>query len=145
MSITWGMVRPGSLPNAGDIFIRRSDGAQSRWTGAAWEVITPAVETRGDSMPSGGLQDQILVRGLGTNPFAVGWADPGPGLIWENDFTNLDEWTCDHGLRNRYVAVLVIKTDGTLMVPEIDYANATDNLIVLKFVEPVSGTAIIRR
>jgi hypothetical protein len=153
--ITWGALRPASWPadRAGDIFIVRNTRAQSRWNGTAWEIITAPLphttaQTRADVLPifpSIGLKDQILARTVSADPHAVDWVDPGPGLIWQDDFTSLSTWVCNHALRNKFVSVLAIKDDGTIMVPDIDYANADPNIISLKFEEAVSGTAIIRR
>jgi hypothetical protein len=145
MAIVWGFMRPASMPNAGDIFIVRATRNQSRWNGTAWEEITPAKETRGDVMPSDGTTDQVLVRTAFNDAFAVKWDEPGPGLIWEADFTNVDTWVCTHNLRNKFVSILAVKDDGTVMIPDIDYENADDSFVSLRFEEAVSGTAIIRR
>jgi len=62
---------------------------------------------------------------------------------WTDDFTNTDTWTCAHNLHSQFVSVRAVKSDGTVMVPEIDYTNA-DNC-TLHFAENVTGIAIIRR
>lgn len=149
MAIHYGALMPPSVGVAvGDIFISTMNGNQQRATSLGppitWVQLQPN-ETRGDVLPRAGNLDQVLVRGNSFRPFDVEWAEPGPGLIWEEDFNNSDTWTCGHNLRNRFVSVLAVNTNGTLMIPDIDYENATENLIVLRFHEDVSGTVIIRR
>jgi hypothetical protein len=117
--------------------------AQSRWTGTDWEQLTPVLETRGDTFPVAGLENQVLARGPDADPFAVKWAESAIGMVWEEDFNNLQQWVCNHGLIFRLVSVTAIKTDGTVMIPDITYTN---NLTcVLTFASAVSGTAVIRR
>ena len=143
MATFWGGFSPPGAAVIGDIWIR-TNGNQERLTGAGWVQLQPG-ETRGDVVPLSGTIDQVLVKANSANHFSMKWEDPGPGLIWEDDFTNQDTWPCFHGLRNKFVSVLVVKTDGTVMIPEIDYAGATINDITLRFAENVSGTVIIRR
>lgn len=52
-------------------------------------------------------------------------------------------WTLDHNLGQRIVAVQVVNTSGTTMIGDIDFETA--NRCVLTFVNPVAGTAVVRR
>lgn len=149
MTIHYGMIIPPQVGVAvGDVFVSQMNGNQQRAISLGppvqWVPMQPG-ETRGDILPRGGNEDQVLVRGNGFNPFASTWAEPGPGLIWEQEFVDSDTWTCGHNLRSRFVSVLTVNTDGVLMIPDIDYENATDNVIILRFSEDVSGTVVIRR
>jgi hypothetical protein len=84
---------------------------------------------------SGGADEATLDSiGIKLIPAIAGWTD---------DFTNSNAWTCAHNLHSQFVSVRAVKSDGTIMVPEIDYTDA-DNC-VLHFAGNVSGSAIIRR
>lgn len=52
-------------------------------------------------------------------------------------------WDITHGLGQRYVAVQVVKTDGTTVIGDVDYTSA--NECILTFTQPIAGTAVIRR
>jgi hypothetical protein len=65
---------------------------------------------------------------------------------WSHEFTTAsDSWVCTHDLHSKYVEVRAVKSDGTVMIPDIDYAGATDDEITLHFVDDVAGTVTIRR
>jgi hypothetical protein len=158
---------PGGATGAGDINLWRSGGGAG-----GRNVLNTAVQGGTiDPVPNrainflygqlssaettvNGFEDRFNdVVGEETGPDATQWAAIGKNLIhavhesrgWEGDFTNIDTWTCPHALDNKYVSVLAIKSDGTIMIPDIDYAAATTSSIVLHFTENVTGHAIIRR
>lgn len=147
MAVHWG-VSTGSVASAavGDVFVSRLNGTQQRCTAAGppptWVTMQPS-ETRGDIIPTGGAIAEHLAKKTDNNPYDTEWVEAAEGMVWDEHFTNQQSWTCLHNLRFEFVSVTAIKDDGTIMIPDI--AFSTDLACVLTFVEPVSGTAIIRR
>jgi hypothetical protein len=100
---------------------------------------TAEFETRfsdviGDESLGGADEAAFAEIGIKLIPAIAGWTD---------DFTNSNAWTCAHNLHSQFVSVRAVKSDGTIMVPEIDYTNADS--CVLHFAGLVTGTAVIRR
>jgi len=140
----------------GDIGIRPSNGEQWRWDGALWQPMLPD-ESRGDIMPSpatgglAGLNNTHLAK-TGARSFEVGWVNPSEGIVFQHDqATALDAWTISHPLQSRWLDITVISpgntnpaaTEHDIIVPAVNYATMFS--LTLRFLEPIAGTAILRR
>jgi hypothetical protein len=153
----------------GDIFVRTS-GVNPQWRFSAnptpvWTPIVPpaagtartvASDTRADTVPRAGLANQRLAKTaqpggvLGTAPWALGWANAADGVATipldptqPPHVITGNSWMLRHDLNQRWVDVTVLQPDGTTVIPEINYVD--DNHVRLTFLEPVTGTAIVRR
>lgn len=169
--IFWGNpAPPATYPNAtypapdygnsGDIYIRNTTKEQFRWNGSAWDSLSPD-ETRGDvvydeavgALGAGQVNDRVSK--IANRPYAVGWRNAADGVVFTANKAvgdAEDEWTINHQLSNRLIDVTVFtpgneditqNIERTVIFPEVIIVNP--NQCRLKFVEPVSGTALIRR
>jgi len=62
---------------------------------------------------------------------------------YHSQFDASAEWAIPHNLGDYRPTVLVLDPNGAVITPDIDYAEATVNEIVLRFAKPRTGTAII--
>lgn len=58
--------------------------------------------------------------------------------------TPADVWNIQHNLGGRPVTILAVDTTGEQIVGQLDAQASTDNLTVLRFSEPLTGTAYIK-
>lgn len=54
-----------------------------------------------------------------------------------------DAWTIEHHFGIKYPHVFILDTEGVQHIGDCDWANATENVLTVRFVEPVAGVAIV--
>jgi hypothetical protein len=76
------------------------------------------------------------------------WTDlytfPSPYTYTHNQATPADVWNIQHNLGGRPVTVLTVDGTGEQIVGQLDAAVSTSNLTVIRFSEPIAGTAYIK-
>jgi hypothetical protein len=129
-----------SSPNPGDIWIP-PDGTRQQWTGTAWQSIEPDP----GFLPGGGSTTQHVAK-AGVAFGQSHWVNAADGIVFTHTQTTLaDTWVVTHRLVSQFVNVMVIDTSRSnmIMVPQIVFTNAMQ--CRLRFVNPVIGTALVRR
>ena len=53
------------------------------------------------------------------------------------------EWKINHMLGLKLLKVMVFDSDGSLLIPDVDYGAATETELTLRFYTPVAGTAVL--
>lgn len=69
-------------------------------------------------------------------------------LIHEEDVTTAsDTWIIQHNLKAEWynLSITCLDGDSNLIIGEIDVVNTTDNLLVIKFNEPITGKIIVKK
>lgn len=149
----------------GDIFVRTS-GVNPQWRfsvqpAPVWTPIVPPLvgtarttesDTRADVLPRAGQPNDRLAKvGAPARAWEVGWANAASGIVTVPlDQPSSQTWVLLHDLGQRWVDVTVISPGHTnpnaeqkLVFPTVEYIDET--ACRLAFMEPVAGTAIIRR
>ena len=84
--------------------------------------------------------------------YGMGRIDPAwlKDVVTHPQDTTATEWVINHGMRNRNPLILVLNRERQIVVPDIDYKNATPDSITLRFpyneengVPGCSGVAIL--
>jgi len=149
MATSWGALNPPSSGmQPGDIWISLADHRQLRYDATDGWV---AVETRQDVAPVAGTSGWHLAKAA-SRSFDTRWVNASDGLVTapHTEVTASAQWNITHGLQSRWVDVTVYSPGAinpsapqTIIIPDITFDSAV--ACVLRFAEPVAGTAIVRR
>ena len=101
------------------------------------------ISLRGEGVPPGGTTGQVLAKTSNAD-YATQWVTPQAASSYtHNQTTPSERWDIQHNLNRQIVKVFTVDGDGKEIVGIRDTELSTMNLLVIRFSEPLVGTAYI--